>query len=338
MENLDYIGSETEEREMNILLTGSVAFDYIMHFPGYFKDHILLDRLDSISLSFLVESMVRLKGGIAPNIAYTLALLGGKPRLWAAVGEDFEEYRSWLESKGVDTSGARAIPGVFTASFFVSTDNANAQIASFYPGAMAYASSLSLRQLQPPLPDLVFISPNDPGAMNLYVTECCEIGLPYIYDPSQQIVRLSADDLRAGILGAQALFVNDYEFALIKKMTGWGEEEILSCHPGIFIVVTRGDKGATIYQQGCSIEVPAVQPSSIKDPTGVGDAFRGGFLTGYCRGLELKTCGNMGALAAAYCLEERGPQGHHYSIIEFVTRFRSIFDDHQAVEKLLPRR
>ncbi len=152
MENGNFQKPGFENSSMDILLTGSVAFDYIMHFPGFFKDHILLDRLDSISLSFLVESMVRLRGGIAPNIAYTLALLGGRPRLWAAVGEDFEEYRTWLEKNGVDTSGARVIPGVFTASFFVSTDNANAQIASFYPGAMAYASDSELTRTGKTIP------------------------------------------------------------------------------------------------------------------------------------------------------------------------------------------
>lgn len=338
MDNASQARTDSTASQMDILLTGSVAFDYIMHFPGYFKDHILLDRLDSISLSFLVESMVRLRGGIAPNIAYTLALLGGRPRLWAAVGEDFEEYRQWLEQNGVDTSGAEVIPEVYTASFFVSTDRANAQIASFYPGAMAYASRLSLHRLEVPYPDLVFISPNDPEAMKLYVRECCEMHIPYFYDPSQQIVRLGAEDLRSGILGAEALFVNDYEFALIKKMTGWDEHEILSCHPGIFIVVTNGDKGAVIHQQANRIEIPVVRPVSIKDPTGVGDAFRGGFLTGYCLGLDLETSGKMGALAATYCLEERGPQGHTYSIQEFISRYSSLFPDDGSLERLLPRR
>lgn len=329
--------SNAPHTHKDILLTGSVAYDYIMHFPGYFKDHILLDRLDSISLSFLVESMIRLRGGIAPNIAYTLALLGGKPRLWAAVGEDFGEYRQWLEQKGVDTSGAIVIPEVFTASFFVSTDNANAQIASFYPGAMAFASTLTLHNLDEPYPDLVVISPNDPAAMNLYVQECCEMGIHYFYDPSQQIVRLNSDELRRGILGAEALFVNDYEFALIKKMTGWNEREILDCRPGIFIVVTNGNKGAVIHQKEGRIDIPVVKPILEKDPTGVGDAFRGGFLTGYCSGLDLNTCGKMGALAATYCLEERGPQGQSYTIEEFITRYHSLFADEGSLDRLLPR-
>lgn len=319
---------------MNILLTGSVAYDYLMSFPGYFKDHILPDRLSSISLSFLVESMERLRGGIAPNIAYTLALLGQKPRLWATVGEDFSDYRQWLESKGVDTSGAREIPGVFTASFFVNTDRDNAQIASFYPGAMAFAAQLSLKELEGPPPDLVMISPNDPGAMNLYVEECRQLALPYIYDPSQQIVRLTAEELRRGIQGALALFVNDYEYALIQKSTGLETSEILDGDDKKFIVVTLGSEGSVVFSKGGEARIQVVPPRQITDPTGVGDAFRGGFLTGYRYGLDLQTCGRMGSLAATYCLEQRGPQGHSYTPKEFVRRYREYFSDEGKLDQL----
>lgn len=312
---------------MNILLTGSVAYDYLMTFPGYFKDHILPERLNAISLSFLVESMVRLRGGIAPNIAYTLALLGEKPRLWAAVGEDFEEYRVWLEQRGVETSGAKVIPGVFTASFFVNTDRSNAQIASFYPGAMAFAAQLSLLGLNDNRPDLVVISPNDPQAMIQYVDECQALGYPYIYDPSQQIVRLTADNLRSGISHAYGLFVNDYEAALIEKMTGWDTTKIIEVNPNILVVITRGEHGADIYKNDQVITVPVVTPQAIIDPTGVGDAFRGGFLTGLSKGLDLSLCGRMGALAATYCLEKRGPQGHSYTPKEFLERYSSLYPD-----------
>lgn len=320
---------------MNIVLTGSVAFDYLMTFPGYFRDHILPERLESISLSFLVESMVRLRGGIAPNIAYTLALLGERPLLWATVGQDFDEYRQWLESVGINTTGLRVIPGEYTASFFANTDRSNAQIASFYPGAMAYAAQLSLHELKTTPPDVVVISPNDPLAMNQYVVECQELGFPYIYDPSQQIVRMTGADLRQGILGALALFVNDYEYALIEKMTGLAASDILA--QARFMVVTEGKEGATIYQASGRVHIPVVPPQVIVDPTGVGDAFRGGFLTGFARGFDLETCGRMGALAATYCLEQRGPQGHSYTPSEFVTRFRSYFDDHMRLDALLEK-
>ncbi|HZD57073.1 MAG TPA: carbohydrate kinase family protein [Anaerolineales bacterium] len=318
---------------MNILLTGSIAYDYLMSFPGYFRDYILPDRLDSISLSFLVESMVRRRGGTAPNIAYTLALLGERSRILATVGEDFEEYRSWLETHGVDTSAIRVIPGEYTASFFANTDRSNAQIASFYPGAMAHAGDFSLQQLNGDQPDLVMISPNDPRAMIRYVEECQELGIPYLYDPSQQIPRLDGDDLRVGVEAALALFVNDYELGMVEKRTGMDLADVLD--GSHFTVVTRGEYGATIYAEGGETSIPAVAPKAIVDPTGVGDAFRGGFLKGFSRGWEWEICGRLGALAATYCLEQEGPQGHTYTRAEFVTRYRSHFDDGGILDELL---
>ncbi|MCI0518699.1 MAG: carbohydrate kinase family protein [Chloroflexi bacterium] len=321
---------------MNFLITGSVAYDYLMVFPGYFREHILPEKLGTISLSFLVESMVRLRGGVAPNIAYTLALLGERPRLFAAVGEDFEEYRQWLEARGVDTSWAKVIPGVYTASFFANTDRSNAQIASFYPGAMAFASQLSLHDLAGAPLDLVMISPNDPAAMQGYAEECRQLGIPYIYDPSQQIVRLTGEELRRGIDGALALFVNDYEFALVQKATGLSPDQILE--RAQFLVVTRGEQGASVYSRDGAYHIPVVPPEEIADPTGVGDAFRGGFLTAYGQGFDWQTCGRMGALAATFCLERRGPQGHAYTPAEFVARYRRNFDDQGQLDKILNRR
>lgn len=321
---------------MKIVLTGSVAYDYLMTFPGYFRDHLLPDQLDHVSLSFLVESMTKMRGGVAPNIAYTLALLGGQPRLMATVGEDFEDYREWLESKGIDTSLTKVVPGVFTASFFANTDLSNAQIASFYPGAMAHASELSFRNWQgDPCAacDLVLISPNDPFAMNQYVKECREIGLPYFYDPSQQIVRLDGGELRAGVEGARALFVNEYEFGLIQKAAGITKEEILE-HVE-FMVVTCGVDGVRVYTRQDELKIPVVPALQTVDPTGVGDAFRGGFLAGYGRGWTLELCAKMGVLAATYCLEQKGPQAHHYTRAEFVERFRQHFDDGGLLSELL---
>ena len=189
-----------------------------MTFPGLFKEQILPERLESISLSFLVESMSRQRGGVAPNIAYTMALLGARPRVMATVGEDFDEYRAWLESKGVDTTLMQVVPGVFTASFFATTDQANAQIASFYPGAMGYAGTQSIKEL-PSRPDLVLVSPNDPGAMTKFAAEARELGIPYLYDPSQQVLRLDGTELARDMEGAYFLFCNDYEFGLISKKT-----------------------------------------------------------------------------------------------------------------------
>ena len=309
---------------MDILITGSVAFDYLMTFPGKFKEHILLEKLETISLSFLVDSFVRRKGGIAPNIAYTLALLGGRPRIFATVGEDFEDYRAWLEEKGVDTSWAKVIKDEHTASFFATTDQDNAQLASFYPGAMAQAGTLSLKDLESK-PDLVVISPNDPGAMDKYIDECQELGIPYVYDPSQQVVRVDGDVLSHGIAGASSMFMNEYECELIMKKTGMSRKDMLEQLD--FMVVTLGKDGATVFVGDEEVHVDAVQETHISDPTGAGDAFRGGFLTGLSRGWDWKTCAQMGALTAAYCLESNGPQGHDYSREEYVSRYQKHYND-----------
>lgn len=318
---------------MTILCTGSIAFDTLMTFPGYFRDHILPDRLDSISLSFLVDSMVRQRGGNAANIAYSLALLGEKALLMGSVGEDFGEYRAWLEEKGVDTSLVKVIPGEYTASFFANTDRSNAQIASFYTGAMAYASQLSLKDLKPGAVDLVIISPNDPGAMEQYVEECLQLSIPYLFDPSQQVVRMIPAKIRRGVEGAQSLFCNEYEFELIGKHTGLKLDDILLLVD--FLVVTYGARGAKVYAGGGMYSIPVVPPDRILDPTGVGDAFRAGFLRGFRLGLDWQTCGQMGSLAAVYCLEQRGTQNHTYSRSEFVSRYRRFFDDQGALDVLL---
>ncbi len=241
---------------MDILLTGSVAYDYLMTFPGLFKEQFLPERLEKISLSFLVDSMSRQRGGVAPNIAYTMSLLGIRPRVMATVGEDFGEYRQFLESAGVDTTLMQVVPGLFTASFFATTDQSNAQIASFYPGAMRVASKQSILQ-GPSRPDLVIVSPNSPEAMTKFAAECQEAKICYLYDPSQQILRLEGAELARDMDGAQFLFVNDYEFELIIKKTGWDLAKILQ-HVNV-VVVTRGKDGASVYTSNAEQVIPAVR-------------------------------------------------------------------------------
>ena len=317
---------------MDILLTGSAAYDYLMTFPGLFKEQILPERLASISLSFLVDSMSKQRGGVAPNIAYSMALLGERPKVMATVGEDFGDYRVWLESKGVDTTLMKVVPGLFTASFFATTDQASAQIASFYPGAMGVASTQSLKDLTSK-PDLVIVSPNAPDAMMKFPAECRELGIKYLYDPSQQVLRLEGSELARDMEGAYFLFCNDYEFGLISKKTGWSLDQILD-HVQV-LVITRGKDGADLYMGGESVHIPTVPEDEIVDPTGVGDAFRGGFLAGYSHGFDWKLCGEIGSLAAVYCLEQRGPQSHTYTREEFVKRFRKHFDDAGKLDAFL---
>jgi len=321
---------------MNIVITGSIAYDYIMSFPGYFREHVLPDKVaDSINLSFLVDRMVRRRGGVASNIAYNLGLLGERPLLMGSVGQDFGEYRAWLESHGVDTSAVRQHDDLFTASYFCNIDRAHNQIASFYSGAMARAGEMSLRNLDPSPIDLAVISPNDPAAMRRFVRECQDLGIPYLYDVSWQIVRLTDDDLREGIDGAYMLVVNEYEYEMIRNRTGWNEGDILE--RAETLVVTRAERGSTIYRRDGVLNVPAVPPEREVDAIGVGDGYRAGLLKGLTLGLGWESAGRIGSLAATYVLEGDGPQGHHYTLFEFVGRFRKHFDDAVAIERLMER-
>ena len=318
---------------MSIICTGSIAYDYLMSFPGYFKDHIIPEKLDSISLSFLVDSMVRQRGGTAPNIAYTLALLGESPKLMGTVGQDFEDYGCWLEAQGVDISLVKRIEEVFTASFFANTDLSNNQIASFYTGAMAYSKELSLKNLQLTENDLILISPNDPEAMCKYACECKELNVPYLYDPGQQVVRNSPEEIKEGIIHAQSLFINDYEYELIQKHTGMSDKEIRESVD--YVVVTCGREGSDIWVKDEHYHIPVVKTDQRTDPTGVGDAFRSGFVRGQMLGLDWPICGQMGSLAATYCLEKKGTQNHRFTRVEFVQRFRKDFDDNGALDALI---
>ncbi|MBC7259240.1 MAG: carbohydrate kinase family protein [Chloroflexi bacterium] len=318
---------------MRIVVTGSIAFDYIMSFPGRFKDHILPDKIHMLSVSFLVDSMRKERGGCAPNIAYSLALLGERPAVMGTVGQDFSDYRAWLEQHGIDTSLIREIPDLFTASFFVSTDQDNNQIASFYTGAMARARDLSFHQVGNPKPTLAVISPNDPVAMTRYAQECKALGIPYIYDPSQQIIRLSAEELVESARGAKVLIVNDYELEMFKNKTCLTDEQVQGLAD--ILIVTCGEEGSVIWADGRKVEVPAVCASALCEPTGVGDAYRAGIIKGMLRGYSWETTGRIASLAATYVLERHGTQNHHYTRAEFVARYRETFGDAPELDDLL---
>jgi adenosine kinase len=306
---------------MSTIVTGSIAFDYLMSFPGRFTEHFLPEHMSRVSLSFLVDTMDKRRGGCAPNIAYTLALLGERPRLMGTAGKDFDDYRRWLEAAGVDTSLVKQVADKFTASFFCSTDSESNQIASFYTGAMANASELSFRTVDGCR--MVIISPNDPAAMVQYSEECRTLGIPYIWDPGQQCARMSGDELREGLEGSALVICNDYEFELIRQKTGLDEAAVLDRTGAL--IITRGENGSTAQQKARSIAVPAVTPHHIIDPTGVGDAFRGGLLKGLAMGADLEICCRLGSVAATYALEHLGGQSHAYTWNEFAARYAKHF-------------
>ncbi len=306
---------------MKLIVTGSIAYDYLMSFPGKFTEHFLAEHMQRVSLSFLVDTMDKRRGGCAPNIAYTLALLGERPYLMGTAGQDFPEYGEWLRAAGVDTSLVKQVPGKFTASFFCSTDTENNQIASFYTGAMANAAELSFRTI--PDAGLVIIAPNDPSAMVQYAEECRTLRIPYIFDHGQQAARMSGDELREGIVGADVVICNDYEFELTRQKTGMAEDDVLGV--ARVLIITRGEQGCSVYEKGSRIDVTAVTPHRIVDPTGVGDAFRGGLMKGLAAGASLQVSSQIGSVAATYALEHLGGQSHAYTFDEFRKRYEEHF-------------
>jgi adenosine kinase len=317
---------------MSIVVTGSIAYDYLMSFPGKFTEHLLPEHVQRVSLSFLVDTMDKRRGGCAPNIAYTLALLGERPKLMATAGQDFSDYRRWLDASGVDTSLVKEVLGKFTASFFCSTDLDNNQIASFYTGAMANAGELSFRTAGDV--QLAIISPNDPGAMLQYADECRTLGIPFIFDPGQQCARMSGTELSSGLAGSRAVICNDYEFELIRQKTGLDEAAVLE--RTALLVITKGEHGCSMLECGVQVDVPAVPTASIVDPTGVGDAFRGGFMKGLVAGADAATAARLGSVAATYALEHLGGSSHAYTAGEFAARYQVHFGPLSSVGLAVP--
>lgn len=319
---------------MRIVVTGSLAYDYIMDFPGYFKDHVLPDKVHMLSVSFLVDSMRKMRGGVAGNIAYNLALLGERPLIAGTVGHDFGEYRAWLDSVGIDTSGLIEIDHEFTSSCFINTDRANNQIVAFYAGAMAYASRVSLANLELSAEDLVLISPTDPHAIERYAIECQQLGVPYIFDPGKQTPRLEAQHIRIGLSGARVLVGNDYEFAMMARKLNISEAELIASAP--ITVITRGEMGSTIYTSatnGQGVDIPVAPVGEVRDPTGAGDAYLAGLAFGIARGLPLEVTGRVAALTAAYAVEEQGCQEHRFTSDEFMARYELAFGSSEFAVK-----
>lgn len=307
---------------VNVVVTGTMGFDYIMDFSGLFADRIMPEKIHSLSLSFLVDSLSKQYGGTAGNIAYSLKLLGIEPSIVAPVGNDFEPYKTFLKTHKIATKHITVHDDVSTSAYFVMTDQKGNQIGSFFLGATKYAKKLKLTSVTKN-PSLVVLAPTEPTAMKLYVKECRLQKLPYLYDPAFQIGNFSASELREGIEGAKILIGNDYEIALIEQKLEISHEELIVMVP--ILITTLGSHGSIIETRHDAIAIKPAKAKDASDPTGAGDAYRSGFIAGFLRGYDLAICGQMGSVAAVYTVEKYGTQTHHYTKKEFCNRYKESF-------------
>ena len=318
---------------MKIGVAGSVGLDHLMTFPGKFTDSLVAGSLEKVSLSFLVDGLEVRRGGCAANIVYGMGVLGLNPVLIAAVGKDWADYDAWLLRHGVDTSHVLVSSTQFTAHFMVTTDTELNQIASFFPGAMSEARNIELGPIMDKTGrfDIVVISPDDPEAMLRHSEVCREQGIAFAADPSQQMARMSGEEIRQLITGAKYLFLNEYELALAMQKTGWTDAEILNLVE--YRVVTLGSKGAKVESKsGESVQVGVPKEKAKIDPTGVGDSFRSGFIAGLAWGLSHERCAQLGSMIATYVIETTGTQEYRFTATEFVARFADAYGDAAASE------
>ncbi len=318
---------------MKIAVTGSIATDHLMHFPGRFAGQLLADQLDKVSLSFLVDDLVVRRGGVAANIAFGMACLGLNPILLGAVGADFADYRSWLERHGVDCDSVHVSEVAHTARFVCTTDEDLCQIASFYAGAMSEARNIELRPVADRVGglDLVLISANDPAAMIRHSEESRDRGYPFAADPSQQLARMSGEAILQLVDGARYLLTNEYEKSLLENKTGLSDGQVLD--RVAVRVTTLGKDGVEITGRGMDrIHVPVAQDVKVNDPTGVGDGFRAGFFAALSWGLGLERAAQVGSLIAALVLESVGPQEYEVRPDLFVKRLGESYGDAAADE------
>ncbi|GIE76088.1 adenosine kinase [Actinoplanes philippinensis] len=318
---------------MKIAVTGSIATDHLMHFPGRFAEQLIADQLHKVSLSFLVDDLVVRRGGVAPNIAFGMAKLGLRPILVGAVGADFADYRSWLERHGVDCDSVHVSEVAHTARFVCTTDDDLNQIASFYAGAMAEARNIELAPVDERAGglDLVLVGANDPAAMIRHSEECRSRGYRFIADPSQQLARMSGSDVLSLISGAEYLMTNEYERSLLETKAELTADQVLE-HVKIR-VTTLGKDGVEITGRDIErIHVPVVPDVIGEDPTGVGDGFRAGFFSAVSWGLGLERAAQVGSLVAALVLETVGPQEYDIKAADFGKRFAGAYGDEAAAE------
>ncbi|BBA96838.1 putative carbohydrate kinase [Actinacidiphila reveromycinica] len=318
---------------MRIAVTGSIATDHLMNFPGRFADQLVADQLHTVSLSFLVDALDVRRGGVAANICFGMGQLGTKPILVGAAGTDFAEYRAWLERHGVDTDSVRISDVLHTARFICTTDSEHNQIGSFYTGAMSEARLIELQHVAERIGglDLVSIGADDPEAMIRHTQECRARSIPFAADFSQQIARMDGDDIRVLVEGAAYLFNNEYEAGLIESKTGWSAAEILDRVENR--VTTLGAKGVRIERKGePDIVVGCAQEEAKVDPTGVGDGFRAGFLSGLAWGVGLERAAQIGCMLATLVIETLGTQEYELRRGHFMERFAKAYGDTAADE------
>jgi adenosine kinase len=300
-----------------VAVTGSVAFDTIMVFPGHFGEHILPDKTHLINVSFLVDRLEKRRGGTAANIAYTMALHGERPLLCAAVGNDFGSYDEALSSVGVDTDPALRCNDVPTASAFITTDLDDNQITAFYPGAMARGGDVDLR-VHASVVDTVVVAPDAPDGMAVHVEQARSMGARLVFVPAQQIPALPEETLRAGLDSAWMVVGNDYELEMIRSRTGVSAEDLR--RRGALVAVTLGEEGSELHAPDGVVRIPAAPPAAVVDPTGAGDAYVAGLLVGLRRGLPLADAGRVAALSATYVVEQQGTQSHRFDPVSFAAR------------------
>ncbi|MFE4493681.1 carbohydrate kinase family protein [Streptomyces niveus] len=318
---------------MRIAVTGSIATDHLMTFPGRFADQLVGDQLHTVSLSFLVDNLDVRRGGVGANICFGMGQLGTAPILVGAVGPDFEEYRAWLDRHGVDTASVRVSEVLHTARFVCTTDADHNQIGSFYTGAMSEARQIELKSVADRVGglDLVLIGADDPEAMLRHTEECRVRSIPFAADFSQQIARMDGDEIRLLLDGATYLFSNEYEKGLIESKTGWTDAEILA-RVG-HRVTTLGSRGVRIERAGAElIEVGCAEETAKLDPTGVGDAFRAGFLSGLAWGVSLERAAQVGCMVATLVIETVGTQEYTLRRNNFMDRFTKAYGDEAANE------
>ncbi len=307
-----------------ITVSGSLAFDYIMDYSGKFADNIMPDKIHQINLSFLVKTLEKQKGGNAGNIAYNLALLKIPVGIFAPAGNDFSEYSVFLKNSGVDISNIQIIKDKPTASAFIMTDQSDNQISAFYPGAMDEAANYSLKDLTTK-PDFVVISPNSPQAIINLAEDCRQLNIPFMIDIGMQLPALDSNQIKQILKGAKILINNDYEMTLLCDKLQVTSDKLLENTE--ILITTFGKKGSVIKTKDQKIEIQAGKVKEVVDPTGAGDAYRAGFLAGYTKGLDLKTSGQMGSIAAMFAIEKYGTSNHKFTVEEFKQRYMDNFGE-----------